>query len=47
MEASGSSCITALQESMLSEPSDEDPDPGLSRGQLAIALMNLPLLALV
>jgi hypothetical protein len=45
MEASGSSSHqTTIQETTLS---DEDPDPHPSRGQLAIAAMNPPLLALL
>lgn len=45
MEASGSSSYqTTIQETTLS---DEDPDPHPSRGQLAIAAMNPPFLALV
>lgn len=45
MEASGSSSYqTTIQETTLS---DEDPDPHPSRGQLAIAAMNPPLLAFI
>jgi hypothetical protein len=46
MDASGSSCCqTTKQESVLI--GEEDPYPHLRRGQLAIAPMNLSLLALL